>query len=89
MTTVSPEPDPSLLALLDVDPAELDFERAAAALDQLAKRMEQDDLPLELSVRCYAAGVKLAARCRELLDAAERTVTQLMDDGSEVPFDDR
>lgn len=55
----------------------LDFEQAFAQLQEVLKRIESADLPLEESVTQYELGRKLAARCQALLDDAELRVRKL------------
>lgn len=55
----------------------LGFEQAFAQLQDVLKRIESADLPLEESVAQYELGRKLAARCQALLDDAELRVRKL------------
>jgi len=55
----------------------LDYEAALAALERTVQQLgkEQDDLAE--SVRVYERGLALARRCSELLNDAERRLTEL------------
>jgi exodeoxyribonuclease VII small subunit len=53
------------------------FEEVLAALEQVVRRLEDGQLPLDESVDCYELGVRLAERGALLLDAAELRVSRL------------
>ena len=55
-------------------------------LQQVVARLETGELPLAEAVALYEEGVALAARCQQLLEAAELRVQQLIVgvDGVEV-----
>lgn len=57
--------------------AEKKFETALAKLEDIVKKLEQGDLPLEQSLRLFEEGVKLARDCSKRLDEAERKVEVL------------
>jgi exodeoxyribonuclease VII small subunit len=67
--------------------ADLPFEEAQARLDALVTKLEGSELPLEDSLALYEEGVTLVRRLRELLDAAERRVVQIVGD-RELPLVD-
>jgi exodeoxyribonuclease VII small subunit len=74
----------------DVEPA--GFEDALDALERTVEGLEAGDLGLDDALAEYARGVQLLARCRSLLDAAERSVallTGVAADGTPLtaPFD--
>lgn len=56
---------------------ELDYEKAMAELESLVERMEQGEVPLEESLKAFERGRKLVARCKGILDDAERRIQQL------------
>lgn len=60
------------------------YETLYARLQEVVARLEQGELPLAESLALYEQGVKLAAACQGLLDAAELRV-QLLQAG---PDDD-
>jgi exodeoxyribonuclease VII small subunit len=53
------------------------FEEAFAALEEVVDRLERGGLRLEDTLSCYALGVRLAERCRTILDEAQLRVTRL------------
>jgi exodeoxyribonuclease VII small subunit len=61
------------------------YEALVARLQQVVARLETGELPLAEAVSLYEEGVALSARCRQLLDAAELRVQQLLvgDEGVE------
>ncbi len=55
-----------------------DFEKSLAALEELVKKLEAGDLPLEESLKQFERGVQLARSCQEALQQAELRVQQLI-----------
>ncbi len=55
----------------------LTYEEAAAELDALIARLEEDEVPLEEALAVYERGVALLRRAGELLDGVERRVAVL------------
>ncbi len=61
-----------------VQPVEqLRYEEAYEELDSIVEQLESGDLPLEESLALFERGQLLAARCSELLEAAELKLRQL------------
>jgi exodeoxyribonuclease VII small subunit len=58
-------------------PEELRFEEAMRRLDEAVRALEGGALDLDDSLARYEEGVRLIARCRALLDGAERRVALL------------
>jgi len=56
------------------------FEASLRALEEVVERLENGDLTLEESLACFEAGVKSAARCRQLLQDVELKVELLLKD---------
>jgi exodeoxyribonuclease VII small subunit len=56
---------------------ELNYEQAMAELEALVERMEQGEVPLEESLKAFERGRALVARCKGILDDAERRIQQL------------
>ncbi len=79
-------------------PDDLRFEDAYARLEAVLARLQTGNMPLDDALTAYEEGMLLAARCQELLEAAELRVEQLeqaddgtfgtphifMDDGDEI-----
>lgn len=60
--------------------AEKKFESALARLEEIVKKLEKGDLPLEQSLKLFEEGVKLARACSKRLEEAERKVEVLLKD---------
>ena len=55
----------------------LPFEKALAELEEIVKRLERGDVPLEESVTIYERGEALKRRCDELLRLAEARIEKI------------
>lgn len=66
---------------------ELSYEEALAELEEIVSALEGEQNQLEDSIRLFERGQALAARCVELLDAAELRVKQIAGDEI-IPFED-
>ena len=67
----------------------LTFEQAMARLEEIVRRLEAGESPLDESMALFEEGAKLAAQCSAMLDKAEQKVTKLTrqrDAAVEVPF---
>jgi exodeoxyribonuclease VII small subunit len=53
------------------------YEARYARLQEVVAQLEAGDLPLDQTLTLYEEGVRLAAECQALLDAAELRVQQL------------
>lgn len=56
-----------------------DFEHALKELEGLVERMEQGDLSLEESLKCFERGVELTRICQQALKEAEQKVQILLE----------
>ncbi len=72
---------------------ETKFETALGKLEEIVKKLEGGDLPLDDSLKMFEEGIKLSRICSGKLDAAERRIEILMkDDQGKLetrPFDTR
>jgi exodeoxyribonuclease VII small subunit len=66
---------------------ELTYEEALAELEEIVSALEAEQNQLDESIRLFERGQALAARCSELLEAAELKVKQVAGDGI-VPFEE-
>jgi len=57
----------------------LSFEQAIAELEEIVKKLEKGELTLEDSINYFQRGVELTKYCRKKLDAAERSITMLIE----------
>ena len=72
----------------------LNFEDALKALEDVVRRLESGDTPLEESIDLYTHGNLLRAHCQARLDAAQARIDKIVagPDGavaSTRPFDDQ
>ena len=70
----------------------LSFEDSLRALEQVVRRLESGDVPLDESIALYERGEKLRAHCQARLDAAQARIEAIVQgaDGKPtgtVPFD--
>jgi exodeoxyribonuclease VII small subunit len=65
--------------------AEMSFEEAMKALEEVVKRLDQGEVPLEESIRLYERGAELKKRCEAKLKEAEEKVALLVLDADGNP----
>ncbi|MET3574801.1 exodeoxyribonuclease VII small subunit [Bhargavaea ullalensis] len=66
---------------------EIKFEEAISRLEEIVRRLESGDVPLEDAISLYKKGLELSAVCHGKLQAAEKQlVTLIGEDGSQTPF---
>ena len=79
------------------DIASLSFEEALKALEEIVRRLESGEAPLDESIDLYARGDALRAHCQKRLDAAQARIEAIVTDGPNggqgrasgtKPFDD-
>lgn len=64
------------------------FEENLGALEDIVKRLENGDVPLEEAIAEFQKGMKLSKALQQTLKEAEETLVKVMaDDGSEQTFD--
>ena len=76
------------------DIAGMTFEDALKALEEVVRRLESGETPLEESIDLYSRGDALRAHCQARLDAASARIEAIVagPDGSAVglrPFDEQ
>jgi exodeoxyribonuclease VII small subunit len=67
------------------------FESSLEELESIVDRLEEGDLPLEAALAAFEEGVALMRRCAERLEAAERRIEMLVQEGANWvarPFDE-
>ena len=74
------------------DLAQMSFEQALKALEDVVRRLETGEVPLEESIDLYERGEKLRKHCQARLDAAQARIEKIVagPDGKAVgvePFD--
>lgn len=76
-----------------VDVERLSFEEALAALEDVVRRLESGEEPLEQSLSLFEDGERLRRHCQARLDAAQMRIRQIIADGDgrgvgTQPFDE-
>lgn len=62
---------------------EINFEDAMKELEEIANKLEKNDLDLDKSVEIFEEGMKLSKKCSEILENAEKRITILLNDGKD------
>jgi exodeoxyribonuclease VII small subunit len=75
------------------DIAAMNFEDALRALEEIVRRLESGDVPLDDSITLYERGEALRRHCQARLDAAQARIERIVagPDGNAIgtqPFDD-
>ena len=60
-----------------------DFEKTLAELEKLVKNLEEGELSLDESLSGFKRGIELTRQCQSVLDNAQQTVEQLLDNEDE------
>ena len=63
---------------------ELNFEESLEKLEEIVKKLETGDVPLDDAIEEFNKAMKLAKSCDEKLKNAEEAITKLVKDSSEV-----
>jgi exodeoxyribonuclease VII small subunit len=73
------------------NPATPNFEAALKRLEEIVKKLEAGDLPLDTALELFEEGIRLSRFCNTTLEAAERRVEILLKNDSgqarAVPFE--
>ena len=69
----------------DKSVAEMSFEEAMRALEDVVGKLERGDVPLEQSIALYERGAQLKKRCEAKLKEAEEKVAAITLDGQGNP----
>jgi exodeoxyribonuclease VII small subunit len=70
------------MALRKRSVSEVNFEDSLAKLESIVKRLEEEEIPLETSLKLFAEGQTLAQACERQLRAAENQIRQLVEKSS-------
>ena len=62
---------------------EINFEDAMKELEEIANKLEKNDLDLDKSVEIFEEGMNLSKKCSEILENAEKRITILLNDGKD------
>ena len=74
------------------DLSELNFEEALKRLEDIVRKLENGDVPLDQSIALYSEGEKLRGLCQKRLEAAQAKIEKITLDRdgkpkATVPFD--
>jgi exodeoxyribonuclease VII small subunit len=72
-----------MLAMMAIGGSEIErlsFEEALAALEQVVRRLESGEEPLDESIALYERGEALRKHCQARLDAAQMRIRQIVTD---------
>ncbi len=58
--------------------AEMSFEQALIALEEIVQQLERGDVPLDQSIDLYERGEALRAACQKRLDAAQARIEKIV-----------
>ena len=67
------------------NPAQPNFEAALKRLEEIVKKLEGGELPLDSALELFEEGIQLSRFCNMTLDAAERRVEILLKNDSGQP----
>ena len=67
------------------NPAAPNFEEALKRLEEIVKKLEGGDLPLDTALELFEEGIQLSRFCNTTLEAAERRVEILLKNDSGPP----
>ena len=69
-----------------------EFEKAFAELEQIVKRLENEELPLDESLELFEKGIRLSRFCNSKLEEVEKKIELILADSKGQPttrdFDD-
>ena len=63
---------------------EMSFEESLEKLEEIVKKLETGEVPLDEAITSFNEAMKLAKTCDEKLKNAEETITKLVKDTGEV-----
>jgi len=63
---------------------ELSFEEGLKKLEETAKILEDEELPLKEKIDQFEEGIKTAKTCQKHLDEAENKIQQVMEENGEI-----
>ena len=69
--------------MTDSDDKQPDFEKALQELESLVTRLESGEMSLDESLSEFKRGVELTRHCQTVLDKAQQSVEQLLDNDDE------
>ena len=61
----------------------MSFEEAMNRLEEIVRRLESGDVPLDDSLGLFEEGVKLVKQCNGMLDAVQKKISLITEKGEE------
>lgn len=71
----------------ELDGTQIPLDVMMENLEQCVNKMEAGDLTLEQSFEAFKTGMELVKKCNDSIDAVEKEVMKLSDDGTLSPLD--
>jgi exodeoxyribonuclease VII small subunit len=62
-----------------------EFEKAFQQLEEIVKRLEGEELPLDESLRLFEEGIRLSRFCHQRLEAVEKKIETILADAKGEP----
>jgi len=62
-----------------------EFEQAFAELEQIVKRLESEELPLDESLELFEKGIRLSRFCNQKLEEIEKKIELILADAKGQP----
>lgn len=59
------------------DPSTLNFEDALKRLEEIVRKLESGDVPLDQSIELYSEGERLRGLCQQRLEAAQARIEKI------------
>ena len=63
-----------------------DFEKAFQQLEEIVKRLESEELPLDESLRLFEQGIGLSRFCHQRLEEVEKKIELILADAKGQPM---
>lgn len=67
---------------------EMSFENAMQELEEITGKLEKGNLSLDESVACFEEGMKLAKKCNNILEDAEKKIKILVQKDENIEEED-
>lgn len=58
----------------------VNFEESIGRLEDIVRRLEEENVPLEESIKLYEEGMKIGKKCRSILDQADKRISRLSEE---------
>lgn len=71
--------------MTDKQEQEITYAEAIRRLEEIVRRLEDEDIPLEESLACFQEGIRLSRLCREKLAEIEFRVEYLLKEEQAAP----